>query len=115
MKLTLTDNKLLKDSITVISDLVTEAQFKVTKDGMELVAMDPANVAILEDAVRAYRTETAATVVLATHNLPQARRLADRVAVILAGRVVEVGEAAAVLDHPEHPEAAAFLSGRLIC
>jgi proliferating cell nuclear antigen len=47
MKLTLTDNKLLKDSITVISDLVTEAQFKVTKDGMELVAMDPANVAMV--------------------------------------------------------------------
>lgn len=47
MKLTLNDNKLLKDSMTVISDLVTEAQFKITKDGMQLVAMDPANVAMV--------------------------------------------------------------------
>ncbi|MBN2880980.1 proliferating cell nuclear antigen (pcna) [Candidatus Woesearchaeota archaeon] len=47
MKLTLTDNRLLKDSITVISDLVTEGQFKITKKGMELVAMDPANVAMV--------------------------------------------------------------------
>jgi proliferating cell nuclear antigen len=47
MKLTITDNKLLKDSITVISDLVTEGQFRISKDGMELAAMDPANVAMV--------------------------------------------------------------------
>jgi proliferating cell nuclear antigen len=47
MKLTLADPTLLKDSISVISDLVTEARFKINKDGIELVAMDPANVAMV--------------------------------------------------------------------
>lgn len=47
MKLVLADPTLLKDSISVISDLVTEARFKITKDGLELVAMDPANVAMV--------------------------------------------------------------------
>lgn len=47
MKLTIAETKLLKDSISVISDLVTEASFKVTKDALELVAMDPANVAMV--------------------------------------------------------------------
>ncbi len=47
MKLVLADSTLLKDSITVISELVHEARFKVTKDGLELVAMDPANVAMV--------------------------------------------------------------------
>lgn len=47
MKLVLADPTYLKDSISVISDLVNEAKFKFTKDGMELVAMDPANVAMV--------------------------------------------------------------------
>jgi hypothetical protein len=34
MKLTLSDSKLLKDSVSIISDLVTEARFIVTKDSI---------------------------------------------------------------------------------
>jgi len=47
MKLVLADPTILKDSISVISELVNEARFKITKDGLELVAMDPANVAMV--------------------------------------------------------------------
>jgi proliferating cell nuclear antigen len=47
MKLTLAEPKYLKDSISIISDLVTEGRFKVNKNSMELVAMDPANVAMV--------------------------------------------------------------------
>ena len=47
MKLSLTEPKFLKDSITIISDLVNEARFKITKQSIELVAMDPANVAMV--------------------------------------------------------------------
>ena len=47
MKLTLADTKFLKESIGIIADLVTEVRFKVTKNGLELVAMDPANVAMV--------------------------------------------------------------------
>ena len=47
MKLTLAEPTYLKESISIISDLVNEARFKVGKDAMELVAMDPANVAMV--------------------------------------------------------------------
>lgn len=47
MKLTLAEPKYLRDSIMVISDLVNEARFKITPEAMELVAMDPANVAMV--------------------------------------------------------------------
>lgn len=47
MKLTLAEPKYFKDSINAISELVTEARFKVTSDAIELVAMDPANVAMV--------------------------------------------------------------------
>jgi len=47
MKLVLADPTLLKDSISVISELVNEARFKITRDGLEMIAMDPANVAMV--------------------------------------------------------------------
>ncbi len=47
MKLTLAEPKYLKDSISVISELVNEARFKIGPNGVEMVAMDPANVAMV--------------------------------------------------------------------
>ena len=47
VRLTLTEPRYLKDSIAIISDLVNEARFKINQDGLELIAMDPANVAMV--------------------------------------------------------------------
>ena len=47
MKLSLAEPKYFKDSVSVISELVNEARFKITPDAIELVAMDPANVAMV--------------------------------------------------------------------
>ena len=47
MHLTLAEPSYLKESISIISDLVNEARFKVTPNAIELVAMDPANVAMV--------------------------------------------------------------------
>ncbi|MFT4343244.1 MAG: proliferating cell nuclear antigen (pcna) [Candidatus Woesearchaeota archaeon] len=47
MKLTLAEPKYLKESISLISELVNEARFKVTNQAIELTAMDPANVAMV--------------------------------------------------------------------
>lgn len=47
MRLTLAEPKYLKDSISIVSELITEARFNITKQSMKLVAMDPANVAMV--------------------------------------------------------------------
>lgn len=47
MKLTLAETRLLKESVAIISELVAEVQFEVKKDALEVVAMDPANVAMV--------------------------------------------------------------------
>lgn len=47
MKMTLAEPKYLKDSIAILSDLVREGHFKINKDAIELVGMDPANVAMV--------------------------------------------------------------------
>lgn len=47
MRLVLTESRFLKDSISVISELINEVTIKVGKNALELVAMDPANVAMV--------------------------------------------------------------------
>ena len=47
MKLTLQDPRFLKDSITIISELVNEVTISVDKTKLEIIAMDPANVAMI--------------------------------------------------------------------
>jgi tungstate transport system ATP-binding protein len=77
--------------------------------------LDPANVQLLEEAVLKYHKDTNATIVLATHNLFQAKRLAHRVAFFLNGEVVEVEDKQKFFESPENPTTEAFLSGELIC
>jgi len=47
MLLKLQEPKLLSDIITIISELVTEVRIRVNKQGMSIVAIDPANVALV--------------------------------------------------------------------
>ncbi len=47
MKLVLAEPRFFKESISIVSDLVGEAKFKATSNALELVAMDPANVAMV--------------------------------------------------------------------
>lgn len=54
------------------------------------------------------------TLVFSTHDLGQARRLADRAAIFGKGRIVEQGPAAVVLESPRSDEAQAFLRGDLL-
>lgn len=79
MKLVLTDPKYFKDSITIISDLVTEAKFKATPEGLELVAMDPANVAmviyrLLSSSFTQYKLEQPEELAINLNNLKQVLR-----------------------------------------
>lgn len=75
--------------------------------------LDPFNVRILEEAIVRYRRETRCTIVIVTHNLFQAKRLADRVALLLDGRFVEVAPTAAFFENPSRPETRTFLSGEM--
>lgn len=47
MKISLIDPRYLRDSISVISELVNEVNIKFDKDGIEIIAMDPANVSMI--------------------------------------------------------------------
>ncbi len=81
MKLVLAEPKYLKDSITIISELVTEARFTVKKDGLELTAMDPANVAmvsykLLASSFSEYDTKNTTSLAINLTNFKQILRRA---------------------------------------
>ena len=82
MKLTLAEPRFLKESVTIISDLVNEARFKVTPNAIELVAMDPANVAmvvfkLLSSSFTEYQVEKDVEIAINLGNLKQVLRRAN--------------------------------------
>ena len=75
--------------------------------------LDPHNVARIERLVSEVRSEQRTTVVLVTHNVHQARRLADRVGLMIGGRMVEVAPTEEFFESPKEEKTAAFLRGDL--
>jgi ABC-type polar amino acid transport system ATPase subunit len=63
-------------------------------------ALDPELVAEVEDVVKGLREE-AITMLLVTHSMAFARELADKVAFLAEGEIVEYGSADAVLGQPQ--------------
>jgi tungstate transport system ATP-binding protein len=75
--------------------------------------LDPGSTARIESLVSDLASE-GVTVVMTTHDLGQARRLAERVLFLDKGRLVEDAPADRFFDAPETPQAAAFLRGDLL-
>ena len=54
--------------------------------------------------------EMGLTLVFISHDLSVVRHIADRIAVMYLGKIIELGPAAAVFDHPLHPYTQALVS-----
>jgi tungstate transport system ATP-binding protein len=75
-------------------------------------SLDPSAAREIENIIRAF--DAAGTkIVMATHNLGQARRLADEVIYLHQGRVLERTPVAQFFSKPATVEAAAFIKGEL--
>ncbi|SFS40156.1 amino acid ABC transporter ATP-binding protein [Halostagnicola kamekurae] len=75
--------------------------------------LDPRNTAVIEDAVREAGDRDIG-VAVATHDMNQARRIADRVAVILDDGITEAGETERIFERPEDERTRKFIDGELI-
>lgn len=76
--------------------------------------LDPYNAGLIEAIIRRLNQEKGITIVLVTHNVFQAKRLAHRVALILNGRIVEVADATTFFESPADPRTKAFINGELV-
>jgi phosphate transport system ATP-binding protein len=72
-------------------------------------ALDPQSTKVIEDLIVKLREEVA--VVIVTHNLQQAYRIADHVAFMYLGELVEYGSAAQVFGQPREERTKEYVSG----
>lgn len=74
--------------------------------------LDPKATATLENMITKSH-ENKMTIVMATHDLMQAKRLADQIIYIENGSVVEISDTAAFFESPKSEQAKNFIEGRL--
>jgi len=72
-------------------------------------ALDPISTATIEELIVGLRESVA--IVIVTHNLQQAFRVADHVAFMHLGELVEYGAGDQVFDHPTQPRTRDYISG----
>jgi tungstate transport system ATP-binding protein len=76
--------------------------------------LDPYNVHLIEKIMGQLNQESGTTLVLVTHNVFQARRLANRVGFLLDGKLVEVAEVENFFKEPADPRTLAFVQGDMV-
>ncbi|MBP5536163.1 MAG: phosphate ABC transporter ATP-binding protein [Bacteroidales bacterium] len=72
-------------------------------------ALDPISSKTVEDLFVSFKQQY--TIVMVTHTLHQALRIADNVVFMYLGEVIETGPASDVFNHPQHELTQRYLSG----
>ena len=72
-------------------------------------ALDPRSTAVIEELILSLREDLA--IVIVTHNLQQARRVADRVAFMYLGDLVELGSTAQIFEAPRESATSEYVGG----
>lgn len=72
-------------------------------------ALDPRATAVIEGLTRELAHDY--TIVIVTHNIPQARRVADHGVFMLDGEIVDAGTRNELLIDPRHPTVRDFVTG----
>ncbi|MYL17029.1 ABC transporter ATP-binding protein [Halorubrum distributum] len=75
--------------------------------------LDPRNTAVIEEAIGEARARGIG-VVVATHDMHQAERVADRVAVLLDDGITEMGPTEKIFEDPDSERTRKFISGELV-
>jgi phosphate transport system ATP-binding protein len=73
-------------------------------------ALDPIATLKIEELIE--RLKARVTIVIVTHNMQQAARVADRTAFMLDGRLVEIGPTQEIFTHPTDPRTEDYVTGK---
>jgi phosphate transport system ATP-binding protein len=73
-------------------------------------SLDPVSTAQIEESLRQLKEQF--TIIIAPHNVQQAGRIADKVAFLLMGSLVEHGDTAEVFKNPKDKRTSDYITGR---
>jgi len=76
--------------------------------------LDPYNVRLIEEVVQEENQRNHTTIVLVTHNIFQAKRISQRTALLLSGKLIEIQETEKFFNHPEKAATEKFINGELV-
>jgi tungstate transport system ATP-binding protein len=76
--------------------------------------LDPDSVALIERLVKRIHETTGATVLIITHNLFQARRLADEAVLLYDGHIIEKSPVEQIFTNPHSEITRRFISGTMV-
>ena len=74
-------------------------------------SLDPVTTEMVEELLRGLAAKL--TIVIVTHNLAQARRVAQTTAFLYNGILVESGDTQQIFEAPSEPETVSYVSGRI--
>ncbi len=77
-------------------------------------SIDPVNAEMIEKILRDIRASRKITIMMVTHNMFQAKRLAHRVIFMYQGKVVEEGSTEEIFSSPTHEMTKRFVSGTMV-
>ncbi len=96
--------------VAIARAIITEPELLVLDE--PTANLDAANASVVERCIKEMVGD-GTTVIMATHNLFQAKRLSDRVAYLFNGRLIEVGKTEKVFEKPENELTEKFINGEL--
>ncbi len=76
--------------------------------------LDPYNVGLIEDILRRDNVARQTTMVLVTHNVFQAQRIAHRTGLLVNGQLIEAAETSVFFEAPAKQQTKDFVSGKLV-
>jgi phosphate transport system ATP-binding protein len=73
-------------------------------------ALDPISTAGIEDLIKDLKKTV--TIIIVTHNMQQAQRVADTTAFFYLGKLIEIGKTEQIFKSPQKPETQKYIAGR---
>ena len=93
--------------VSIARAMVTEPEVLLLDE--PTANLDPVSSEIIENLILRINRELHTTVILSTHDMLQGQRLADRIGVIMDGRIVQVGTTNDIFYHPAGRDIARFV------
>ncbi len=98
----------MRQRVMIAMALANDPQLLIADE--PTTALDVTIQAQILDLIRSLQQETGTALILITHDLGVVAQVADRVAVMYAGRIAEQGPVDAIFDDPQHPYTIGLMS-----